>query len=353
MSEDAASAVAEAVRTRSVSMGKITSVLELRISELLDVPHVIACGSGTEALTLALLEAGVGPGDEVVVPDRTWIATAHAPYLLGARPVLVDTLPGVSLMDPDAFAKAITVRTKVVIPVDLNGRLCDMPAIRNIADKHGIKIVSDSTQALFCSYPDGGYAGTRSRSGCFSMSVAKLIPAGQGGFVVTGDNTVADRLRMMRVHGTQSVQDTCWELPGGNFRLTDLHAAIALVHFNKKDELIAGVHSTYDYYASRLEDSESLRLIRYDDASDAIPLYPEVLCTDQSGLLHFLAERRISARPAYAPLHSAAHFGQQDRKFPYADFWGQAVMLPAGPSRNKEELGVVVDALTAWQRNKI
>lgn len=83
-------------------------------------------------------------------------------------------------MDPDAFAKAVTHRTKAVVPVDLNGRVCDMPAIRRIADKHGISIVSDSTQALFCPSPEGGYAGTLSRSGCFSMSVAKLIPAGQG-----------------------------------------------------------------------------------------------------------------------------------------------------------------------------
>lgn len=157
---------------------------------------------------------------------------------------------------------------------------------------------------------------------------------------------------MMRVHGTQSVEETCWELPGGNFRLTDLHAAIALVQFDRKDELISGVHSTYDFYAARLTDSANLKLVRYDDSPYAIPLYPEVLCRDQAGLLRFLADRGISARPAYAPLHTAAHFGQQDQEFPNADYWGQSVMLPAGPSRTEEELQTVVDALIAWQQEK-
>lgn len=346
---EASEHVAQAVQDRHVSMGKLAQRFEEKMAEILGVSHVVSCGSGTQALMLALLEANIGPGDEVIVPDRTWIATAHAVYLLGARPILVDTQPDAPLMSPQAFAAAISPKTKAVIPVHLNGRECSSE-ILHIAQNHGIAVIDDATQALFCPSRLGGYIGTHAQCGCFSLSIAKLIPAGQGGFIVTNDAQRANRLRLMRVHGSGNVIEACWQLPGGNFRFTDLHAAVALAQLEHRKEIIDNVRRVYNFYAEHIIDSTALQLLRYDDYPEAIPLYPEVISSNQRKLHDSLIAKGIEARKAYPALHLAPHFGQTRQAFPHADYWGQSLMLPAGPNRTPDELEQVIAALQLWQQ---
>lgn len=347
MGPEAAEAAARAVTDRNLSMGKIAAAFELRVAELLGVRHVIAVTNGTSALMLALLEAGVGFGDEVIVPARTWIASAHAPYMLGAKIVFADVEKERPVLGPKAFQQAITPKTKAVVPVHLNGRICDMARIREIASAHGIAVIEDAAQALFCGSPEGGYAGTHSRSGCFSLSVAKLITSGQGGFVVTNDDTVAKRLRLMRTHGTESVIHPAWLMAGGNFRFTDVLAAIAITQLDIYQKRIDALRDVYSYYANAIQNSPDCRLIA-QDRDDSVPLYPEVWNNRRDDFMHYLREKGIEARPMYPSLHHAPQFERSAGAFPNAEYWGQTVFIPGGPNRTHEELTTTVAAVNAW-----
>lgn len=349
LGDEAAEAVAKAVRDRNISMGKIAAQFEDRVAELLGVPHVVAVGNGTSALVVALLEAGVGPGDEVIIPDVTWIATAHAAAILGAKPVLADVGADRPILEPENFAAAITPRTKAVVPVHLNGRACDMPALLETAARHGIAVIEDAAQALLSRNSDGAYLGTLGRAGCFSLSMGKLVTAGQGGFVVTRDALVAERLRRIRVHGVDSVMAPEWRMVGGNFRFTDLHAAIALTQLDKVEQRIAGVRRTYAFYADALRDSERFALYRPVDLNREIPLYVEARTGNPVDLENFLNARGIQARAMYPPLHGAPQFAPQAGLFVNANkFSSTSIWLPCGPDRGDGELFAITTAIREW-----
>ena len=174
--------VTEAISNGHISQGPITEEFETRLAEALDVPYVVATTSGSVALLMALMAFGIQPDDEVIVPNRTWIATAHAVKMIGAKVVLVDVQPDLPIMEVAQLEQKITPRTKAIIPVHLSGRSADMDAIREIAKAHGLLIIEDAAQALFSKYR-GEYCGTQSDAGCFSFSVAKLLPTGQGGAI--------------------------------------------------------------------------------------------------------------------------------------------------------------------------
>ena len=164
--------IGNSIRNEHVSMGAVTAEFENQLAAFLGVPHVVATTNGSTAILMALMAAGVGPGDEVIVPNRTWIASAHAPKLLGAQAVLVDVEQTRPIIDAAKIESAITSRTKAIIPVHLNGRSADMRRISLLAKKYGLFIIEDAAQALGSKNADG-FLGTQSDIGCFSLSVAK------------------------------------------------------------------------------------------------------------------------------------------------------------------------------------
>lgn len=351
LGQEAEKAVALAVHNRCLSMGKLVEQFEERIAEMLQVPHVVAVTNGTSALALALLEAGVGAGDEVIVPNRTWIATAHAAHLLGAKPVFVDVEPHRPIIDVASVEALITNRTKVILPVHLNGCNCNMPELRSIAERHGITIIEDAAQALFSVSGEGGFLGTHSRSGCYSLSVAKLLTTGQGGFIVTSQADVARRLRLMRTHGTDDVVLAKWRCAGGNFRFTDILAAIALTQLNYVQERIHRVTELYNRYSSLLKNFKNMQLLPVNVNAGEIPLYVEVLTPQREALHAWLAEKNIQTRPTYPSLHLAPQFGDaHNAVFPNSNiFAAQVLTLPCGPSQPSENIDYVFSALQQWE----
>ncbi|SVB90055.1 uncharacterized protein METZ01_LOCUS242909, partial [marine metagenome] len=162
--------------------------------------YAVGVTNGTSALFLALAALGIGHGDEVVVPDLTFIATANAVTLTGATPVLVDIDPATLTISPEAFEKAITAHTRAVIPVHISGRSADLPAIVAIAKEHGLAVVEDAAEA-FASFHDGRALGTIGIAGCLSFSPNKTIMTGQGGMVLTDDEGLHLRLRELKDQG--------------------------------------------------------------------------------------------------------------------------------------------------------
>jgi dTDP-4-amino-4,6-dideoxygalactose transaminase len=333
-------------------MGLVTEEFEQRLAKSLKVPYVVATTSGSMALLLALMALGIGAGDEVIVPNRTWIATANAPMMLGAKPILVDVLPDKPIMNTSMLREKITSRTKAIIPVQLNGRGVKMEKVWQLAKEYDLFVVEDSTQGLFSKY-QGEYIGTLSDVGCFSLSIAKLIPTGQGGFVVTRSKDVYDKMRLIRTHGVDNVNTgTPFLTMGFNFRYTDLQASIGLVQLGKVEKRIKYLKLLYEKYRDAISEIDYLKLIPVNIEQGEIPLYIEVLTEERGRLMKYLSSQNIETRPFYPDLDSAAHL-KCDDDFPNTRLFGKrGLVLPCGPNQPIENVNIIVDSLLSYRKGR-
>jgi dTDP-4-amino-4,6-dideoxygalactose transaminase len=209
--------------------GKWVKSFESKMRELLGVKHVVAVSSGTAALHSVLLALGIKPGDEVVLPSFTFVATANVVLACGAKPVFTDTKTDYNI-DPALFGKAITKRTKAVIPVHLYGYPADMDEVREVASARSVHVVEDAAESLGAEYK-GRQTGTLSDAGCFSMYATKVATSGEGGAISTDSDEVAYKLRLVRNHGVVHGYDS--RHLGFNYRLPEIAAAIASVQMEK------------------------------------------------------------------------------------------------------------------------
>jgi perosamine synthetase len=337
-------AVSRAIRERHINQGPLCEELERRLAEQLEVAHVAVTTSGSVALLLALMAHDVGPGDEIVLPSETFIAPAHATRLLGATVRLVDVRPDRPLIDVDQLATAITAKTKAVVVVHLNGRACDLEAVRRIADDAGVKVIEDCAQA-FMSHGERGLLGREGDASSFSMGVTKLITAGEGGFVATASRETYERLKRLRNHGVESIARNVFDDPGFNFRLTDMQAAIGLAQLDRLQEKIDGVKRVYRFYDERLRDLHYIRMLEVRVDQGELPLRAEAVCSERDKVVRLLAERGIEAKPFHPPLTASAHLSAEG-SFPNADrIAATGVTLPSGPDQDDGNLERTVDAL--------
>jgi len=349
--EAEAQGVRRAIEAEHISQGPVTAAFERGLSEVLDGAHVAATTSGSVALLMAMLAVGVGPGDEVIVPNRTWIATAHAARLLGGAVVLVDVEAERPVLDVTRLGAGITPPTQAVVAVHLNGRAPGMATIGRIARRHGVAVVEDAAQAL-CSHGPQGPLGTLSDVGCFSLSVAKIISTGQGGFVATKDAALHERLRLMRSHGVSDVVNATYTELGFNFRFTDIQASMGLAQLARLPGRVERVRALYARYAAALGEFPFLKLIPVDVAMGELPLYVEVLCPERESLVAFLAARGIQTRPFYPDLDTAAHLAARG-DFPNSRVFGeQGLFLPSGPEQPPANIDRVFEALRDYGKQR-
>jgi len=347
-SEEDIEKVSESIRNENISMGKVTEEFEAQLADALNVPYAVATTSGSMALLMALMSLDIKTRDEVIVPNRTWIATAHAPMMLGAKPVLVDVLPDRPVMDTSLIREKITPKTKAIIPVQLNGRAVEMEEVWEIAGEYGLSVVEDSAQGLFSKY-HGKCMGTQSDAGCFSLSVAKLIPTGQGGFIVTQRKDIYEKMRLIRTHGVDDVNSgTPFLRMGFNFRYTDLQASIGLVRLNKVVKRINNLKEIYEMYREGLQGIGHLKLIPVYVEEGEIPLYIEALAEKREKLAEYLSSQNIQTRPMYPDLDTAPHLKCSD-EFPNTRKFGkQGLVLPCGPDQPFENIERVIEILQRW-----
>ena len=229
--------------------GPRTQKLEELFAEVCGVTYAIATSNGTTALHLALLAHGIGPGDEVITTPFTFIATANSILMVGATPVFVDIDEETFNLDPALVEKAITSKTKAIMPVHLYGQMCDMDALEAVAAKHNLAMIEDSAQAVGASYrgKKAGSIGT----GTFSLYATKNIMSAEGGIVTTNDETIAEKCRLLRNHGQSKRYHH--DLLGYNFRMSDLHAAIGLCQIKRLDGYTANRRANAEYLSSRIE----------------------------------------------------------------------------------------------------
>jgi len=284
-------------------LGPEVSALEEEVAAFCEARFAIGMSSGTDALLAALMAVGVGPGDEVITSTYSFFATAGTIARLGARPVFVDIERDTFNLDATMLASLITPRTKAIVPVHLFGLCCDMDAIGAIADAHGVPVIEDAAQAIGATDKRGRIAGTIGAIGCLSFFPSKNLGAfGDGGMVLTNDPELAERLRILRVHGSKPKYHH--HVVGGNFRLDALQAAVLRV----KLKYLAG------WTKARRENADRYRALFAENGVGAITL-PEdcpghiynqfvIRSAERDALQGFLAERGVGTEVYYPlPLH--------------------------------------------------
>jgi dTDP-4-amino-4,6-dideoxygalactose transaminase len=338
----------QAVAEGRFSMGRGTAEFEQELARIVGSPHAIATTSGSMALTLAMMALRVGPGDEVIVPDRTFIATAHAASLLGAKVVLADCSADCPNVDPGEIERKITARTKAIIVVHLNGRLCDMDAIEAIARKENIPIVEDAAQAIFSRGPDR-FMGTYGSMGCFSFGMTKLASTGQGGAVVTSDPELNDRLKTLRNHGVRDVVSHEYLGPGGNFKFTDMQAAIGLGQIGRWREKVAHCNTLYDTYRSGLIGHPAVEVLEVRTGQGECALWTEIVSPRRDELASVLAAEGIQTRKFLPCLYSTPHLAGGEILHNSRRFFERGLVLPSGPDQKIADAERTIEVVNRWK----
>lgn len=282
-------------------LGEAVKEFEANVARYLGVKHAVGCASGTDALQLALMALNIGPGDEVVTTPHTFIATAEAIVLLGATPVYVDIDPVTYNIDPAKIEAAITKKTKAIIPVHLYGHAADMDPIMDVANKHGLAVIEDAAQAIGARYK-GKKVGGIGTIGCVSFYPSKNLGAyGDGGLVVTNDDKIAEKIRMIANHGSRVRYRH--ELLGVNSRLDSIQAAILNVKLKYLDEWNETRRTVAQKYHHLLD---GLDVVRPHEASYAHHIYHQytIRVHNRDTVAQYLTSKQIPNAIYYPiPLH--------------------------------------------------
>ena len=234
-----------------IMLGPEVGQFERKIAKLCHKKYAVGMNSGTDALYLALRSLNIGPGDEVITTPLSWVATLNSIILVGASPVFVDISEDLNI-NIDLIEKAITPRTKAIMPVHFTGKLCAMPRMQEIASKHGVALIEDAAQA-FGAHINGAVAGSFGKIGCFSMNPMKVLCAyGEAGVVVTDEEDLYEKLLSLRYAGTINKEDCHY--PSLNGRLDTIQAAMLLVNLKYVNQTIARHREIAKQYTDRLRD---------------------------------------------------------------------------------------------------
>ncbi len=338
------------------SNGKYVNLFERAFAEYCGVAHAITCCNGTAALHLALVAAGVGKGDEVIVPTLTYVATANAVRYCGAKPVFVDVCRDNWTMDPSKIEASFTERTTAIIPVSLYGHPCDMDPINAIARAAGIKVIEDAAEAHGAEYK-GRKVGSLADMTCFSFFGNKIMTTGEGGMVTTDDDALAAKLRLYRGQGVDPNRRYWHPVIGFNYRMTNICAAIGLAQLERIDELIRKRRMVRNWYLRNLCDRlETQGSLNSGFGTRSVPWMFNVLtgAAPEANLIARLAERNIETRPIFFPVHTLPPYTNWSNEtlwklpdtFPVAEYISsRGISLPTWAGLTEEDVNYVCDNL--------
>lgn len=306
--------------------------------------YAIPLTNGTNALFLATLALGIGKGDEVITPDLGYIVTANVIAQAGAIPVLVDIDPFTWTIDPVTMRKAITKKTKAIMPVWMYGNAPMMEVICNLADTYHLKIIEDACPAVGSYYRDK-HAGTWGDVGCFSFQGAKLLAIGEGGMAVTNDKDVADKINKLATAGRSTTREFWHDEVGYMAKMSEIQGALGLGQLSHVDDLIAKKKQIHGWYQDILGDLNP----NYEHAE---PNYwmPSIIVNNRDKVRGYLKENGIDTRPFFYPI-SEMGFYKARYKTPHSYKIGHhGINLPSGVKLTKEQVYHVAEKVTdVWQ----
>ncbi len=333
------------------SLGGFIERFEAAVRAATGANHAIGLCNGTVALHLALHCLGVGPGDEVIVPTFTYIASVNTIAQAGATPVFADCREGDWLLDPADAAARLTPRTKAILPVHLYGAACDMRALGALAKERGLGVVEDCAEA-FGTTLDGRHVGTFGDVGTFSFFGNKTITTDEGGMVISQDQALAERMRIVRGQG-QSLTRRYWhEVLGFNYRMTNIVAAIGLAQIERLDAILARKRAVAARYQALLRGlpvafQQPMEGVESSHWLVSVLLPPG---TDRDAAQREMAARGVDTRPVFFCAHEMPMYAKGER-FPVAeDIAARGLSLPSYPTLAASDLDRVADALSAALR---
>lgn len=315
------------------SNGKYIGAFEDSFAQFCGVKHAIAANNGTTALHLALVALNVGPGDEVIVPTVTYIATANAVRYCGATPVLVDVIPDTLNIDPAAVEAKITAKTRGIIPVHLYGHPVEMGPLVRLAEKHGLFVLEDAAESHGAEYL-GKKVGALGTCATFSFFGNKIVTTGEGGMVTTNDDELAAKLRLYRGQGVDPNRRYWFPVVGYNYRMTNIQAAIGLAQMETIGAALAGRLTLAQWYHRALAPL-SEKIVLPQQASWAKHVYwmytiylSEGNEQKRDAVMRYMDARGIETRPVFYPMHVLPPY-KEDTAYPVADTWAQrGISLP-------------------------
>jgi perosamine synthetase len=329
------------------SAGTFVRRFEELFAERCGVEHALAVSNGTAALHVALAALGIGPGDEVIVPALTFVATANAVVYTGATPVFADSEPVTWNVDPEAVAAAISPRTKAIVAVHLYGHPAEMDAI--LAAARGIPVVEDAAEAHGALYR-GRPVGALGRVGTFSFYGNKIVTTGEGGMVVTDDAELAARVRLLRDHGMEPGRRYWHPVLGFNYRLTNLQAALGVAQLEKLDQILAAKRRITERYAAGLRGLPGLVLPPEEPWARNVHWLYSILVDDRDAVMDGLEAAGIESRPFFTPLHQQPLYASGER-LPVAEGLAErGLSLPSAVTLAPGEIDRVVATLASLVR---
>ncbi len=358
--EEEIAGVVDTLRSGWLTMGPKTLELERLIAEYTGASHAVAVSSCTAALHLSLIALGIGCGDEVITTPFTFAATGNTIVNAGARPVFVDIRKDTYNIDPEKIEERITPRTRAIIPVHYAGQSCEIKAILDIAEDRGLFVIEDAAHAIGSEY-DGRKIGTFGTTTCFSFYATKNMTTGEGGAITTADEALADRLRVLRLHG---ISKDAWnrysekgkwyyeiEDAGWKYNMTDVQAAMGLPQIKKLDGFIDVRRKYANIYNNSLREVEGL-ITPFEDprAKHIYHLYPLLLDGyDRGRFMEEMNEKGIGCSVHFIPLHLHPFYrsmGFEKGDYPNAEWvYEREVSLPLYPKMTLEDVDYVMDTV--------
>jgi perosamine synthetase len=367
VSDEEVRAVARVMKSGWMTTGPQVRRFEEEFARYIGVRRAVALNSATAALHLALLALGVEEGDEVLVPTMTFAATAEVVFYLRAKPVLVDCLPGTLNIDPRKLEKAITRRTKAVIVVHFAGHPCDMDEIMAVARRRGLKVIEDAAHAPPARYK-GRMVGTFGDAACFSFHAIKTVTTGEGGMLVARSRALADRVRILSLHG---ISKDAWKryaaggswrydirLAGYKYNMTDIAAAMGLCQLAKCDASWEARQRHARRYSERLRDVPEVRTpaalphVQHAWHLYVLQLRVERLSISRDRFIELLNKANIGVSVHFIPLHRHSFyrrtFGFGPGSFPTADdAFKRTISLPLYPRMSRSDVDYVAGTVRA------
>lgn len=316
---------------------------EQAFAEYLGVKHAIATSSCTGALHLSLAALGVGPGDEVIVPDLTWVATANAVAYVGGTPIFADVEPDSWCMDPDSLERAITSRTRAIIPVHLYGHPARMNQIMEIAGRHGLKVLEDAAPAIGAT-TNGRKVGTFGDIAAFSFQGAKLLVTGEGGMLVTDDDELYARVESLWDQGRDPNRQFWINTIGMKYKMSNVQAAVGLGQLERVDEMIEAKRRIFGWYAEALQGVPHITLNYEADGARSIYWMTSIVLDESApmsrdALRDLLKTRNIDTRPTFPAISQYPIWGEAFAPQPVAQRIGeQGINLPSGVRLRREQV---------------
>jgi perosamine synthetase len=328
---------------------KKTEEFESAIAKYTGSKHCIVVNNGTISLTLAAMACGIKPGDEVIVPNYTMIATPNSIKMFSAVPVFVDVEIDTLCLDLEEAKKAITKKTKAIFLVSANGRYprSGIEAFVELCEENKLALIEDAAQSMGSFYPNGRHIGTMGKVGSFSFSAPKVISTGQGGAIVTDDEDLAARVRKLKDFGRTAGGTDIHDSIGYNFKFTEPQACIGIEQMKKLPWRVERKKAIYSLYRKQMKDVPQIRFF-HQDLKRTTPWFIDVLVEDREGLRQYLKEKGIGTRPMYPPINEQVAY-RIPADCPNSKIVGRmGLWLPSASQLTDEQVVHVCDSIKGW-----